>query len=149
MVRNLSVKDSTLNQIRQETAADSTLRALMTVIKEGWPNKRSDVLPVLYPYHPFRDELVEQKGVVFKGVRLIIPSSMRTQMVDRLHCSHGGIQAILRRARDVFYWPGMNQEIEKFVASCRTCSAYQSVNQKEPLMHGSSNSNTTVAVHCN
>ena len=59
---------------------------------------------------------------------------MRTQMVDKLHCNHGGIQATLRRARDVFYWPGMNQEIEKFVASWGTCSAYQSVNQKEPLM---------------
>ena len=106
----------------------------MTVIKEGWPNKRSDALPLLYPYHPFRDELVKQKSVVLKGERLIILSSMRTQMVDRLHCNHGGIQATLRRARDVFYWPGMNQEIEKFVASCSTCSAYQSVSQKEPLM---------------
>ena len=124
MLRNLPVKNSTLNQIRQETAADSTLRALMTVIKEGWPNKRSDVLPVLYPYRHFRDQLVEQKGVVFKGERLIISSSARTQMVDRLHCNHGGIQATSRRARDVFYWPGMNQEIETFVASCRTCSAY-------------------------
>ena len=134
MLRNLPVKDSTLNQIRQETTADITLRALMTVIKEGWPNKRSDVLPVLYPYRHFRDELVQQKGVVFKGERLIISSSTRTQMVDRLHCNHGGIQATSRRARDVFYWPGMNQEIETFVASCRTCSAYQSGNQKEPLM---------------
>ena len=59
---------------------------------------------------------------------------MRTEMIERLHCNHGGIQATLRRARDVFYWPGMNQEIEKFVASCSICSAYQSVNQKEPLM---------------
>jgi hypothetical protein len=55
-------------------------------------------------------------------------------MIERLHCNHGGIQATLRRARDVFYWPGMNQEIEKFVASCSICSAYQSVNQKESLM---------------
>jgi hypothetical protein len=32
---------------------------------------------------------------------------------------------------NIFYWPGINQEIEKFVASCSICSAYQSVNKKE------------------
>jgi hypothetical protein len=32
---------------------------------------------------------------------------------------------------NIFYWAGINQEIEKFVASCSICSAYQSVNKKE------------------
>ncbi|CAB3981462.1 Hypothetical predicted protein [Paramuricea clavata] len=63
MLRNLSVKDSTLGQIKQATGAESTLQALVTVVKEGWPSKMSDVPPVLYPFHPFRDELTEYNGV--------------------------------------------------------------------------------------
>ena len=133
MLRNLSVKDTTVSQIRQATEADSDLRELKTVIKNGWPCKRSDVSPVLHPYHPFRDELVEQNGVTFKGERLIVPPTMRHSMIERLHSNHAGVQATLRRARDVFYWPGMNRDIEKCVASCGVCSRYQSAPPKEPL----------------
>ena len=86
---------------------------------------------MLHPYHPFRDELVEQNGVIFE--RLIIPPTMRHSMIERLHSNHAGVQATLRRARDVFYWPGMNRDIEKCVASCGVCSLYQSAPQKEPL----------------
>ena len=89
--------------------------------------------PVLHPYHPFRDELVEQNGVIFKGERLIVPPTMRHSMIERLHSNHAGVQATLRRARDVFYWPGMNRDIEKCVASCGVCSRYQSAPPKEPL----------------
>ena len=133
MLRNLSVKDTTVSQIRQATEADSVLRELKTVIKNGWPCKRSDVSPVLHPYHPFRDDLVEQNGVIFKGERLIVPPTMRHSLIERLHSNHADVQANLRRARDVFYWPGMNRDIEKCVASCGVCSLYQSAPQKEPL----------------
>ena len=133
MLRNLSVKDTTVSQIRQATEADSVLRELKTVIKNGWPCKRSDVSPVLHPYHPFRDELVEQNGVIFKGERLLVPPTMRHSMIERLHFNHAGVQATLRRARDVFYWPRMNRDIEKCVASCGVCSRYQSAPPKEPL----------------
>ena len=56
---------------------------------------------MLHPYHPFRDELVEQNGVIF--VRLIVPPTMRHSMIELLHSYHAGVQATLRRARDVFY----------------------------------------------
>ena len=56
-----------------------------------------------------------------------------TEVTERLHSNHAGVQATLRRARDVFYLPGMNMDIEKCVASCDVCSRYQTANQKEPL----------------
>jgi hypothetical protein len=88
---------------------------------------------VLHHFHPIRDELTEQNGVIFKGERLVVPTSMRTEIIETLHCNHGDIQATVRRARDVFYWPGKSHEIENFVASGSLCSTYQSVIRKEPL----------------
>ena len=134
MLENLAVQDGTLNKIKQATKTDKTLQALVAVIKKGWPTKRSDISPVLHPYHPFRDEVVEQDGIIFKGERLVVPEKLRAEMKEKLHCNHGGIQATMRRAREVFYWPGMNRDIEEFVTKCSTCATYQSKNQKEPMM---------------
>lgn len=134
MLKHLSVSQSTLTKLQQQTAVDNNLNTLMTTIKEGWLNRINATQPALRPYYSFRDELVVQDGIIFKGERLIVPEGMRTEMKEKLHCNHGGIQATLRRARDVFYWPGMNKDIEQFIARCTICSAYQTANQKEPLM---------------
>ena len=53
MLRNLSARDTTVSQIQQATEADTVLRELKTVIKDGWPCKRSDLSPVLHPYIRF------------------------------------------------------------------------------------------------
>ena len=57
-----------------------------TVIKNGWPHKLSDELPVAHPYHPFRDKLVEQDSVIFIGERVIVPVSIVITHEDNLRC---------------------------------------------------------------
>ena len=133
MLRHLSVKPTTVSQIRQATAADTVLHELITVIKAGCPSQRPEVSPASHAYHLFQDELVEQDGVIFKGERLVVRASTRSSMIQRLHSNHAGVQASLRRACEVFYWPGMNRDIKERVAKCSVCSRYQLANQKEPL----------------
>lgn len=114
MLQNLSVKESTLVKLKEQTEADNHLQTLVRIVKEGWPSTRDEVPPALRVYHPFRDELTVQDGVIFKGERLIVPERMRAEMKEKLHHNHDGIQATLRRARDVFYWPGMNKDIARY-----------------------------------
>ena len=45
-----------------------------------------------------------------------------------------GIQSTLRRARTSVWWPGMNVQLKKFIASCEVCNAFQTKNQKETLL---------------
>ena len=134
MLQNLAVREATLVQIKEHTEADSHLQALVRIVKEGWPSTQAEVSPELRVYHPFRDELTVQNGVIFKGERLIVPEGLRTEMKEKLHYNHGGVQATLRRAREVFYWPGMNKDIEDVIAKCNVCAQYRATNQKEPLM---------------
>ena len=44
-----------------------------------------------------------------------------------------------RRARDIFFWPRVNEQIKAVVSKCETCQEYQMSNPKEP-MHGASSS---------
>ena len=94
---------------------------------------QGDREPVSFDY---RDELTVQDGIILRGERIVIPSSMRREMKQSVHASHTGINSCLCRARKFIYWPGTSAEIRQYVESCDTCSSYSIIQSKEPLfMH--------------
>jgi hypothetical protein len=40
-----------------------------------------------------------------KGEKIVIPTSLRDEMLRRLHESHLGIEKTKKLARDFMYWP--------------------------------------------
>ena len=86
------------------------------------------------PYYNVRDKLTSQDGVLFKGLRCLIPSSLREKIRARLHGAHTGIEGCLRRARETVYWPGLNVDIREYISKCEVCCTYQRNQQKEPLI---------------
>ena len=116
--------DERLQQIRGATAIDKTLVSLGKIIAEGWPNDKRDVPVDLLPFFNYRDELSTHDGIVYRSNRIVIPSSLRREMKQRVHTGHLGINSCLRRARDVMYWPGMSSEIRHYIETCGTCATY-------------------------
>ena len=108
----------------------------MITAKTGWPADKTDVVEGAKPYWNYRDEILCQDGILLKGTRVIIPATMRPEMLRIIHSSHLGIDKCKRRALDVIYWPGMSAQnlIEDMVSSCTICSRYQRSNPKEPLL---------------
>ena len=45
--------------------------------------------------------------LLFKAQKLIVPQSMRKEMIDRFHESHEGIVKCKQRAQDILFWHGM------------------------------------------
>ena len=43
------------------------------------------------------------------------------------------IEKCKRRARDILYWPGMNNQIAQMVARCEVCLTFRKSQQKEPM----------------
>ena len=64
-------------------------------------------------YWDMRDELSELNGIILRGERILIPTSMRKEMLERIHQGHMGKEKSKRRARDVLHWPGMGSEIQE------------------------------------
>ena len=60
--------------------------------------------------------------------------TLRQKVKEKIHHAHIGIQGCLRRAREVVYWPSMNQEISDYIEHCDTCNMYTSHPQQEPLI---------------
>ena len=52
----------------------------------------------------------------------------------KLHSSHVGIDACLRRVRESVFWPGFSAEIKQMVETCETCQKFETSPQKEPLV---------------
>lgn len=134
MIQYLPVSDATQTAIREATEADATLRQLKTIIRQGWPASKEEISENVRDYFSFREELSIQNGLVFKGERLVIPESMRDDMLAKIHASHIGIQGCLRRAREVVYWPRMDKDVQAYVAKCDVCNSQLAEQGKEPLI---------------
>lgn len=130
----LAISEQQLSEIKQETAKDPTLQTLKNVILRGWPENSSSVPKEVSEYFNVRDELAVQDGIIFKGQRCVVPKTLRQKVKEKIHRAHIGIQGCLRRAREVVYWPSMNQEITDYIEHCDTCNMYASHPQREPLI---------------
>ena len=86
----LPVSDARWQQIVHAASDDPTFQQLMSVIKDGWPNK-SDLPHCLQAYYDIRDELTVQGELVFKGQRLVVPMALRKEMIAESHASHIGV----------------------------------------------------------
>ena len=130
------ISSERLAQLQKATEQDPVMQTLKTTILTGWPTEREEV-PVhkIREFWAYRDELTLHNGVLFKDQRLIIPKALRTELTSRIHSSHLGIEACLRKARDlhVVFWPSMNAEIKEAVTNCSICAEFQAKQQKQPM----------------
>ena len=73
------------------------------------------------------------QNILLKASRIVIPSSMRLEILHKIHEGHQGIAKCRERAKNSVWWPGHSREIQDLVQQCRVC-ALQSENKPEPLI---------------
>ena len=132
-VHLLPIRPERLDKLKAETKRDSSLQELMRTVLDGWPADKS-ILPLsLTPYFSFKDELTVQDGLIFKGDRVLVPQSLRKEMMQAIHATHSGIEGCLKRSRECLFWPGMTADIKNLISSCEVCLTYSTANQQETL----------------
>ena len=128
------VTSETMQRIKQETAKDSVLASLCDVVASGWPAERKETPEHLRQYWGFRDEISVYDGVVYRSHQVIIfPSSLREEMLHKIHKAHQGADRSIRRARESFFWPGMQVAIKEKCLSCGFCAQCVSERPQEPM----------------
>ena len=121
-----------LDELRLHQQNDEVYRKLFELCTEGWPDKTT-LNTSLKPYWSEGATITAQRGLVLKDQRIIIPSSLRLDILDKIHAGHQGIRKCRERARDSVWWPGLSKHIEDTVTICTTCSK-QKRNHAEPMM---------------
>ncbi|BES95665.1 Hypothetical Protein NTJ_08473 [Nesidiocoris tenuis] len=120
-------------QIRCETARDPVLKRVISLVKSGlWPQK-VDREDELYPFFMRRLELSLEFQCLLWGYRVIVPASMRENILEVLHGTHLGTTKMKGLARSYFWWPCLDQQIEEITSNCNVCIQSRSDPPKSKL----------------
>ena len=132
--QNLPVSESRWQQLTKASAEDLVLSELRRVIQHGWPDLKSDVPEAVHPYFDFRDQLIVQGDLVFRGQQLLVPACLRKELMEVTHSSHIGVEGCIRRAKECLFWPRMTSELKEFISKCNICMAHRNNQSKEPIL---------------
>ncbi|XP_055915467.1 uncharacterized protein K02A2.6-like [Eupeodes corollae] len=120
VIAHIPASDLKIEEIWTEQQRDLTLSKIASYTLNGWPEKNK--LPnILQPYFAVRDEIANENGLLMRGCRLIIPASMRQDILGRLHAGHQGITKCRARARESVWWPGLSTDIAEMINRCSVC----------------------------
>ena len=116
---NLPVSSTEIELINEETSKDPTL-TLLRHIHMGWPNDRRMLPQELHTFWNYREDLSMENRLITKGVRLLIPSTLRKKVLEQIH-GHLGIEKCM--LKETLYscqaFPMTSMKLEK----CGICQA--------------------------
>ena len=121
----LSIKD-----IAKATREDKVYGKLLSAVHSGTIDKKDSAMK---PFISLFDNLHVEQGVVFHGIRCIVPTRLQHGLLDELHQTHPGMVKSKEVARNNFWWPGVNKQIEDIARACTGCSIYRKKPVPAPL----------------
>lgn len=128
------VSPSKLDMIRQNTLKDDELRSVEHYVLGGWPQYSSEVPLKVKAFYSHRDQLTVSQGLVLYNNRIVIPKSMRMEILERIHDGHQGIVKCRERAQCSVWWPGISKNIQERVSTCNVCQEIKPTQKREPLL---------------
>ena len=121
-----------MQEIRKEQEQDTVCQKLISYCQTGWPDK-SNLQGPYKAYAAVMYELSIVQGLLLRGHRIIIPSKMQADIIEKLHAGHQGIAKCRRRAQQSVWWPGLGKTLKERISNCPACCQHKSV-QVEPLI---------------
>ena len=134
LISSLAVSQNKLQLIKQETENDAELKLLIKYYFEGWPSDKKKTDLKARSYWNYRSDIHVIDDLVFKNNSLIIPFSLRKEMLQNIHSSHLGMSRCKNLARNFIFWPNINSQIEQIVENCQLCTRHRPSNPKETLI---------------
>ena len=124
VVESFPVMERQLQRIKLHQEEDETCRLIVSYCQSEWPEKHK--LPAaVHPYYSVASEISVQQGLLMRGGRIIIPPSLRQEILGKIHAGQQGITKCHERARQSVWWPRMSKELENLVKNCTECCREQ------------------------
>ena len=122
-----------LSEVVLAANADVDYQSVMRMVTSGTHVKN---IPPNHPAQLYKgvwsDLSVECNVIVFNE-RIVIPESLRSNVLDILHLSHPGVSKSREKARHFVYWPNIDRDIAQYVQKCKQCMSLLPAQQREPL----------------
>ena len=119
-------------KLKDTTREDPILGTVYQLTQQGWPHQRRHTPRMARAYLDFRDQLSTDEGLLLMGPRIVIPSCLREEYLQRLHQGHLSATKVQQNACQHLYWPGLDADIADYTRRCQECIC-RSQPPKEPL----------------
>ena len=103
----IPISDQKLQQVKDSQEEDEVCRNIKAYCQEGWPDKYQ-LNDAIKPYWTVREQLTIVQGILMMANRIVIPSALRLDVLDRIHEGHQGIVKCPATARESVWWPGLS-----------------------------------------
>ena len=105
------------------------MQTLKKTVVDGWSETRPECHSAILEYWNHRDELSVEQGLIFRGQKIVVPKSMREEMLRQVLTGHLGVTKTLERAKDNIFWPGMSKQITEHVLQCSVCLTHSNARE--------------------
>ena len=126
--KQLEQDDPLVVNIAEEGNVDVEYLAMMNNIENKVESKDLSMDSELRQLSGCRDQisLVQLDNgtrlIVKNEGEILIPKSMRTEMMRVLHLTHSGDVAMLTQAKNKIFWPGMRKDLKNVYDTCQDCA---------------------------
>ncbi|XP_041484011.1 uncharacterized protein K02A2.6-like [Lytechinus variegatus] len=129
---SIHLKSVTWDRVRSATASDDNMQTLLELVESGLPEHRHAFPHPLREYFQFRDGISLVDGVILFNDRVLIPPSLRDEILTHLHAAHQGVTSMTARAEAFVSWPGTTPAIKALRAGCTQCNRIAPSNPSAP-----------------
>lgn len=134
VAEHLRMSPQKKEEFRKQTWEDETLKKIIEFCRNGWPKEKKCLNDELKKYWNMRNEIQEVESLLFVEDKIIVPKPLRIAMLNLLHEGHFGITKTKARAKDIMFWPNINQDIENLILKCSICEMFKPSQCKEKLI---------------
>ena len=130
-IKSCQISEDRLQQIITETQKDDILQSVVLQIQNGWTDLDTTKVK---PHLTVKVSLTLYKGLILKDLRVVVPLTLRSEILNILHQRHTGIERTKLLARNTVYWPGISKDITELISDCETCISFRNAQPTKPLL---------------
>ena len=114
-----NVKAVTWERVKQATATE--YGDLLHLIETGFHDDKHSIDPRYRAFLEYKEGLFVHDGVIIYDDRVVIPESLRANVLETLHAAHQGVSTMTLVAQSAVFWPGITVYLQRIRDECRSC----------------------------
>ena len=112
----------TWSKIKLAMSSNTDMQLLLEFVDREFPQCKGELPVSLQDFYRFKDHLTCIDGVVLYKDRIVVPPSLRADVLTLLHCAHQCVTRMIARAEMSVFWPGITRDIQMTRTNCKTCN---------------------------